>query len=61
MKLFNEGKLLRFLGYAVGEIALIIVGIMLARMETDFFFTRDIGIIPEFGDATILRHIENQT
>lgn len=30
MKLFNEGKLLRYLGYAVGEIALIIIGIMLA-------------------------------
>lgn len=29
-KLFNEGKLLRYLGYAVGEIALIIIGIMLA-------------------------------
>ncbi|MDA0348140.1 MAG: DUF6090 family protein [Verrucomicrobia bacterium] len=28
--LFNEGKLLRYLGYAVGEIALIIIGIMLA-------------------------------
>ena len=30
MKLFNEGKLLRYLGYAVGEIALIIIGIMMA-------------------------------
>ena len=29
-KLFNEGKLLRYLGYAIGEIALIIIGIMLA-------------------------------
>jgi hypothetical protein len=29
-KLFSEGKLLRYLGYAVGEIALIIIGIMLA-------------------------------
>jgi len=29
-KLFNEGKLLRYLGYALGEILLIIVGIMLA-------------------------------
>ena len=29
-KLFKEGKLLRYLGYAVGEIALIIIGIMLA-------------------------------
>ena len=28
--LFNEGKLLRYLGYAVGEIALIIIGIMMA-------------------------------
>ena len=28
--LFNEGKLLRYLGYAIGEIALIIIGIMLA-------------------------------
>ena len=28
--LFKEGKLLRYLGYAVGEIALIIIGIMLA-------------------------------
>ena len=30
MKLFNEGKLLRYLGYAIGEIALIIIGIMMA-------------------------------
>jgi microsomal dipeptidase-like Zn-dependent dipeptidase len=30
MALFKEGKLLRYLGYAVGEIALIIIGIMLA-------------------------------
>jgi len=30
MKLFKEGKLLRYLGYAVGEILLIIIGIMLA-------------------------------
>ena len=29
-KLFNEGKLLRYLGYAVGEIALIIIGILFA-------------------------------
>ncbi|QXD22692.1 hypothetical protein F7C95_12130 [Opitutia bacterium ISCC 51] len=29
-KLFNEGKLIRYLGYAIGEIALIIIGIMLA-------------------------------
>ena len=29
-KLFNEGKLLRYLTYAVGEILLIIIGIMLA-------------------------------
>jgi len=28
--LFNEGKLLRYLGYAVGEIALIIIGILFA-------------------------------
>ena len=28
--LFNEGKLLRYLGYAIGEIALIIIGIMIA-------------------------------
>ena len=30
MKLFNEGKLLRYLGYAVGEILLIITGILIA-------------------------------
>ena len=30
MKLFNEGKLVRYLGYAIGEIALIIIGIMMA-------------------------------
>ena len=29
-KLFNEGKLLRYLGYAIGEIALIIIGILFA-------------------------------
>jgi hypothetical protein len=29
-KLFNEGKLVRYLGYAVGEIALIIIGILFA-------------------------------
>ena len=29
-KLFTEGKLVRYLGYAVGEIALIIIGIMIA-------------------------------
>ena len=29
-KLFHEGKLLRYLTYAIGEIALIIIGIMLA-------------------------------
>ena len=29
-KLFEEGKLLRYLGYAVGEIALIIIGILFA-------------------------------
>jgi hypothetical protein len=29
-KLFNEGKLVRYIGYAVGEIALIMIGIMLA-------------------------------
>ena len=28
--LFNEGKLLRYLGYAIGEIALIMVGILLS-------------------------------
>ena len=28
--LFNEGKLLRYLGYAIGEIALIIIGILFA-------------------------------
>jgi hypothetical protein len=29
-KLFNEGKLVRYLGYAIGEIFLIIIGIMFA-------------------------------
>ena len=29
-KLFNEGKLFRYLGYAIGEIALIIIGILFA-------------------------------
>ena len=29
-KLFHEGKLLRYLSYAIGEILLIIIGIMLA-------------------------------
>ena len=29
-KLFHEGKLLRYLTYAIGEILLIIIGIMLA-------------------------------
>lgn len=35
-KLFNEGKLLRYLGYAVGEIALIIVGILMALKINDW-------------------------
>lgn len=27
--LFNEGKLLRYLTYAIGEVALVIIGIMI--------------------------------
>ena len=35
-KLFNEGKLLRYLGYALGEILLIVVGILLALKINDW-------------------------
>ena len=34
--LFNEGKLLRYLGYAVGEVVLIIVGILFALKINDW-------------------------
>ena len=34
--LFNEGKLLRYLGYAVGEVILIIVGILFALKINDW-------------------------
>ena len=34
--LFNEGKLLRYLGYAIGEVVLIIVGILFALKINDW-------------------------
>ena len=34
--LFHEGKLLRYLGYAIGEILLIIVGILIALQINDW-------------------------
>jgi len=36
LTLFNEGKLLRYLGYAIGEIALIIIGILFALKINDW-------------------------
>ena len=35
-KLFTEGKLVRYLGYAVGEVLLIIVGILFALKINDW-------------------------
>ena len=35
-KLFTEGKLLRYLGYATGEVILIIVGILFALKINDW-------------------------
>ena len=35
-KLLNEGKLLRYLSYAVGEVVLIIVGILMALKINDW-------------------------
>lgn len=35
-KLFNEGKLVRYLGYAIGEVLLIIAGILLSLKIYDW-------------------------
>ncbi len=35
-KLLNEGKLLRYIGYAIGEVVLIIVGILFALKINDW-------------------------
>ena len=46
-KLFTEGKLLRYLGYATGEVVLIIIGILFALKINDW--NEDRKAQAEFG------------
>ena len=56
-KLFNEGKLLRYLGYAVGEIALIIISMLTALQLNNWNEDRKAQVEFEFYIVQLMEDV----